>query len=114
MFRVPEQFRIKTGPFGSSPEIGNNGLFEMKKFGVRFAMIASDGGGWEHVSITLNVKRCPDWDEMCLIKNLFWSEDDCVIQFHPPKSEYVNVHPFCLHLWRPVGVILPLPPRGFI
>lgn len=26
------------------------------------------------------------------------------LQFHPPKSEYVNLHPFCLHMWKQVGV----------
>ena len=37
-------------------------------------------------------------------KALFWDEDDCVIQYHPPRSEYVNNHQNCLHLWRPIGV----------
>lgn len=23
-----------------------------------------------------------------------------VIQIHPAKSEYVNLHPYALHLWR--------------
>jgi hypothetical protein len=33
-----------------------------------------------------------------------------VIQYHPPESEYVNNHPNCLHLWRPTGCALPMPP----
>ena len=48
--------------------------------------------------------------EMCQIKALFWDEDDCVIQYHPQSSEHVNNHPNCLHLWRPIGVSLPMPP----
>jgi hypothetical protein len=48
---------------------------------------------------------------MCFVKDLFWREDECVIQYHPPKSEYVNLHPYTLHLWRPVNIELPLPPR---
>lgn len=31
-------------------------------------------------------------------------------QYHPPKSAYVNNHPNCLHLWRPIGIEMPRPP----
>lgn len=65
-------------------------------------IIASDGDGWEHVSISLNF-RDPTWDEMCYFKSLFWDEEDFVVQMHPPKSDYVNNHPYCLHLWRKAG-----------
>ena len=47
---------------------------------------------------------------MCFVKTVFWDREDCVVQFHPPESEYVNDHPFCLHLWRPVGVVIARPP----
>ncbi len=33
------------------------------------AIVASWGGGWEHVSVSLP-RRCPTWDEMCLIKDI--------------------------------------------
>jgi hypothetical protein len=46
---------------------------------------------------------------MCLIKGLFWGAEDCVIQYHPPQSEYVNNHPYCLHLWRPIEHAIPVP-----
>jgi hypothetical protein len=45
---------------------------------------------------------------MCFVKDLFWSEHECVVQFHPPRSVYVNNHPFCLHLWHKPN--LPTPP----
>ena len=77
------------------------------------AIVASWGGGWEHVSVSLK-KRCPTWDEMCLVKDLFWAEDECVVQFHPPKAEYVNCHPYCLHLWKRVGAEYELPPSIFV
>jgi hypothetical protein len=79
------------------------------KNGQQIRIIASDGEGWEHVSVSLE-DRCPTWDEMCQVKGMFWGDDDCVMQLHPPKSEWVNNHPFCLHLWRPVGVDIPTPP----
>jgi hypothetical protein len=72
--------------------------------------IASDGMGWEHVSISpIGVKRCPTWEEMSFVKALFWEANDCVIQFHPPQSDYVNNHPYCLHLWRPTDSVVPMP-----
>jgi len=70
--------------------------------------IASDQMAWEHVSVSLG-DRCPTWDEMCRVKNIFWDEEDCVVQYHPPKSDYVNNHPYCLHLFRPIGIELPKP-----
>ena len=35
------------------------------------AVIASWGGGWEHVSVSL-ARRCPTWEEMCMVKDIFW------------------------------------------
>lgn len=64
--------------------------------------VASWGGGWEHVSVCPE-NRCPDWDEMCRIKDMFWNDDEVVMQLHPAKNNYVNIMPNCLHLWRPIG-----------
>ena len=77
------------------------------------AIIASWGGGWEHVSVSLR-NRCPTWEEMCLVKDIFWMDDECVVQFHPPKNEYINVHPYCLHLWKKIGEKADLPPKEFV
>jgi hypothetical protein len=81
-----------------------------------YQVIASTGMGWEHVSITLRnknkkdfVQRCPTWEEMCYIKDLFWNEEETVVQYHPAKTEHVSVHNYCLHLWRPTEVELPTP-----
>jgi hypothetical protein len=70
--------------------------------------IASVGYGWEHVSVSYP-DRCPTWDEMCAVKALFWEPEDCVMQLHPPKSEWVSHHPYTLHLWKPVGLEIPRP-----
>ena len=75
-------------------------------------VIWSYGGGWEHVSID-GKNRTPTWDEMCSIKDMFFSDDECCVQYHPPKSEYVNNIPYCLHIWKPIGQysgVLPVPP----
>jgi hypothetical protein len=110
MFHVPEKFRLTTGPFRSDASYGNNGIFiiyslKSKKF---LRCQASDGLGWEHVSVSLP-NRCPTWEEMCLVKNRFWDPEDVVMQYHPAESDYINCHPFCLHLWRPIGQLIPVP-----
>ncbi|MGH7175944.1 MAG: DUF7694 domain-containing protein, partial [Tepidisphaeraceae bacterium] len=65
-------------------------------------------GPWEHVSVSLQ-NRTPTWEEMIHIKDLFFRDDETVIQFHPAKKDYVNHHPHCLHLWRWTGGEFPLP-----
>ena len=108
MFKVPEEYRVEKY---SKKEDGNNGLFIVPFESYVFQVIASDGEGWEHVSVThANAFRSPSWKEMCFIKDLFWGEEDTVVQYHPPKSEYVNNHPHVLHLWRPVVGDIISPP----
>ena len=110
MFHVPNQHRNRTHPLlGSNNACGNNGCFIFPYEGYEIYCIASDGLGWEHVSVSINRKRTPSWEIMCRVKNLFWDDEDTVIQFHPPRSEYVNCYEYCLHLWRPVGMKIPLP-----
>lgn len=58
-----------------------------------------DEDGMEHVSVQL-FGKLPSWTEMCEIKDIFWSEEEMVVQIHPKKSEYVNITE-ALHLWRP-------------
>lgn len=109
MFHVPEKYRVKIGALGSTAAYGNKGCFLIATAKGTIIVIAYDGAGWEHVSVSL-ATRCPTWDEMCLVKDMFWDDTDCAVQYHPPKSEYVNFHPFCLHIWRPIGIIIPTPP----
>lgn len=118
MFKVPEKFRLKSGPLASDDSYRNNGAFIMYTDTVQLACIASDGFGWEHVSVHANLpdghQRIPTWDEMCFIKHLFWESDDCVIQYHPSAKQYINNHKYTLHLWRPIGIKLPTPPIHLI
>lgn len=110
MFHTPQHKNVICIEQGE----GVKGFFKVQRFEkmrpVIFTVVASDGQGWEHVSVS-TPGRCPTWDEMCFIKDLFWDEEDTVIQFHPPKSEYVNNHPNCLHLWRKVGENMKTPPK---
>ena len=81
--------------------------------GAKLTVIASCGGGWEHISVSTPV-RCPTWDEMEHIKRLFFRDDETAMQLHVPPSDHVNCHPFCLHLWRPMGVEIPRPPSMMV
>lgn len=126
MFRVPEADRYQSSDprLRSSRADGNNGVFEFDSPtspGWKLYALVSDGGGWEHVSVharratasTLQT-RTPSWAEMVYVKDVFWSADATVVQYHPKKSAYVNKHAHVLHLWRPIGVDLPTPPIEFV
>ncbi len=116
MFKAPNAFRVRAGSMATDDSFGNNGLFMVATNSGAdvLRIIASDGAGWEHVSVSL-ATRCPTWEEMCDVKGLFWEPEDCVAQLHPPQSQYVNCHPFCLHLWRPAnGSFFPLPPSCLV
>lgn len=113
-----ELFRIQ--PRGFESAAGSTwGMFAIRKGKKIIRMMAVDGAdtGWEHVSVSVAIEgecRMPTWDEMCLVKSKFWDDEECVIQFHPPKSEYVNNSAACLHLWKFMGGEFPLPPSIFV
>jgi len=122
-FHVPEASRVTDGPMGTRPDEGQYGAFYVPspEPGWILAIIATDGAddatpeavGWEHVSVNVikgKQSRCPSWKEMSFVKDLFWDAEDVVVQFHPRRSEYVNMHLNVLHLWRPTHVVIPTPP----
>lgn len=115
MRAAPERFRIRSGPSASDERFGNNGAFmvPLKTNRQTVLVIASDEGGWEHVSVSRQ-DRAPTWAEMCEVKDLFFLPEEVVVQYHPARSEYVNFHPNCLHLWRPVGQQMPTPPAWMV
>ncbi|WP_100065129.1 DUF7694 domain-containing protein [Miniphocaeibacter massiliensis] len=94
---------------------GKDGLcghIKVPKGGTCF-IVFSFGGGWEHCSVSKKSKT-PTWDEMNYIKDIFFKEDETVVQYHPKKSNYVNLHEHCLHMWRPLEDELPEPPTIFV
>jgi hypothetical protein len=110
----PDDCRIRSCAWGS--DNGDDfGAFRIPgPCGETLMVIASPGDAdenipWEHVSVSCK-NRCPRWMEMDFIKRIFWNDEDAVMQLHPPRSEWVNNHPHCLHLWRPADGYIPLPP----
>ena len=124
----PNEFRQRNlGAFSSSDDMGFNGVFRvpLKGFGHKIIAdcIVSDGSdappdmpdinGWEHVSVKVwefGNSRIPTWNEMCAVKDIFWNDDECVVQYHPAKKDYVNTHAHVLHLWRHREKSFPTPP----
>jgi hypothetical protein len=114
--KTPEQYRVTEGPLASDESFGCNGCFEIPFEGYDLIVIASDGMDWDHVSVSLKryPDRTPSWKQMCYIKNLFWDKDECVVQYHPAESEYVNDHNGCLHLWKSQKYSYPTPDIGMV
>jgi hypothetical protein len=107
---------LRSGTLGSNSNYGPYGAFVIQgPCGAELSIIAAGGDetGWEHVSVSIS-RRPPNWQEMCFVKRLFWRPDETVMQLHPPESEYINVHPYCLHLWKPTNVPIPMPPSVLV
>lgn len=115
-----DRYRLRTrevlqrfGTYGDK----DGGCFEVecKKNGskIKLAIIASRGEGWDHVSVSLH-NRAPTWEEMELVKRLFFEENELAIQYHMPPSKHINIHPDCLHIWRPHFEEIPTPPTYLV
>lgn len=115
----PEKYRITTGVMPSRK--GDTfGLFIIARPNINVRIVACDGTetGWEHVSVSTRIQkpdgeiidRTPPWEMMNMVKDLFWGDEECVVQFHPPKSVYVNHNPSVLHLWKKLGEHYETPP----
>jgi hypothetical protein len=121
---VRKQFHdiAEKGRFTPMPGYESNygdqfGMFLLKAPSGSYLQVMATAGmpgkyDWEHVSVSpRDVTRVPTWDEMCWIKSLFWTDDECVIQYHPAKKDYINTNEKVLHLWRPTSVAIPMPPK---
>ena len=113
------------GELKSTEADGMNGAFWIPCYNAKterydlLGVISSDGGGWEHVSVTVQSSKrsqgqAPSWEQMCRVKRAFWDEEETVVEYHVPMSEWVNEHPGCLHLWKKIGYEYPRPPGLFV
>jgi hypothetical protein len=55
-------------------------------------------GGW-HLSIS-HVRRYPTWDEIAHARDKLLPKELTFVMVLPPPEEYVNLHPYCFHLWQ--------------
>jgi hypothetical protein len=92
----------------------NSGFFRVLVGMLYLRVIATTGDGWDHVSVSTPVNRCPTWDEMEIIKRMFFRPTEVAMQLHVTPENHVNCHPFTLHLWRPLRQRIPMPPKEFV
>ena len=91
------------------------GAFVVPYKNKTFRCIISGYNGWEHLSISLiDIERTPKWSEMCYFKDFFFNEDECLVQYHPPKKDYVNIDEYVLHMWRPLDEDIKMPPKYMV
>lgn len=83
--------------------------------GQPLLVIASSGGGWDHVSVSRR-NRVPNQAELSHIHRTFFGPTETAVQYFLPAAEHINVHPHTLHLWRPRAdnLALPRPPAEFV
>jgi hypothetical protein len=72
-----------------------------------------DGSVWLHVSFSYG-NRLPNWQDLRAVKDLFIGKNRLAVQILPVEEDYVNRHPFTLHLYTRInGDTLPgLAPGG--
>lgn len=68
---------------------------------IRSRSTAGDGSNWIHVSVS-RPDRIPTWAELSKVKDEFIGEDREAYQVLAARSDHVNIHPHCLHLWAPL------------
>ena len=84
------------------------------RLGECFVLVGqSPRSGW-HLSIS-HPTRIPTWEELRSARYRLLPDDLTMGVLLPPSAQYVNLHPFCLHLWQigqPSGKARVLDPRG--
>lgn len=93
-------------PAGWSPveERMDGYCYDRPGIGGNLRVIASvnkqlDNKDWLHVSFS-RPDRLPSWDDLKEVKELFIGKDKTALQVLPPEANFVNIHPYCLHLWH--------------
>lgn len=105
------RYRVKY----NTPDPRSEGAFYIPRETGDLRVIACAGGGWDHVSVSLD-GRIPIWEEMDFIARMFFKEDETAVQYHVPRSDHVNCNPYTLHLWRPLSKLrkVPRPPAWMV
>jgi len=91
----------------------NAGMFHIPVGVTVLKVIATNGDGWDHVSVSCRT-RCPTWQEMSIIAKMFFRSNECAFQLHVPDEDYVNNHPYTLHWWRAHKQGIPRPPKEMV
>ena len=91
----------------------DGGAWKIPFCGEMLLVVASNGMGWDHVSVSL-AQRTPTWAEMEAVKRMFFLDHETAMQLHVPPTDHISCHPNCLHLWRPQKKAIPRPPGWMV
>jgi hypothetical protein len=96
-------------------DLRHNGAFAFAIKGVYVHVLAARDRGWQHVSVSCG-DRTPTWEEMSTVKKMFFEDHEVVMQLHVAIEDHINIHPYTLHLWRPISKLkkIPLPPKDLV
>lgn len=106
--RIRGEAGSRHGAFSASGPLGWL-LFIISSDGSDWLEAGLPPPAWEHVSVSLK-HRTPSWKEMEWVREQFWLDEELVLQFSVPRSRHISYHDHCLHMWKPIGVDVPLPP----
>ena len=56
---------------------------------------------WLHVSCAF-ADQLPSWTDLREVKTVFCGPKRLALSILPSEAEYVNIHPYVLHLWCPL------------
>jgi len=82
------------------------------KNGRSLNCVAAWRGGWDRVRVLTAQPGAPTWADMCIVKDVFFGENETVIQVHPPDTHPAHLKRSAVRLvlWRPQMGGIPLPP----
>lgn len=86
---------VKPGYVGKTYK---EGTFKYKRCTV---MVSIDNGKW-HLSISKR-NASPSYKEIKAARYYYIPNDVTMAQLFPPEEEFVNLHPYCHHLWQVGG-----------
>lgn len=79
-----------------------HGAYDDRGVSVIWSVERIDGQVWRHLSVA-TTSGIPSYTMMAGIKRWLLGDEGKAIMVFPPRSEHINIHQHCLHLWEPVG-----------
>jgi hypothetical protein len=70
-----------------------------RQLSVIYSEAIYDHKRWLQVSCA-HRNKLPNWETLKYVKNTFIGEDKTAIQILPAADNFVNLHPYVLHLWH--------------
>lgn len=79
------------------------GVFKMGRCNI---IISIDNGEW-HLSISTPTAS-PSYNEIKAARYKYIPDNVTMAQLFPPSEEFINIHPYCHHLWEIKAIEHPL------